>query len=144
LHLGYAFEFSQPAIVAEGLAMASVHDPDYEKMGPIFIQAEALAGEPGKRGDQSLRELLEAAREDARLTSSMDGENKIDRSKNVADHAQSPIAEYAAQYTLSEDQLTERVNEMVDTCGTIHLFSAVYADADRENSAHDRNEAETN
>jgi hypothetical protein len=124
--------------------MASVHDPDYEKMGPIFIEAESLAGGAGQRGDKSLRELLEAAREDPRLTSSMDGENKIDRSKNVADHATRPMAEYAAQYTLSEDQLTERVHEMVDTCGTMQVFSCVHADADGENSAHDRNEAETN
>jgi hypothetical protein len=124
--------------------MASVHDPDYEKMGPIFVEAESLAGGSGQRGDKSLREILEAVREDARLTSSMDGENKIDRSKNVADHATPSMVEYAAQYNLSEDQLTERVHELVDTCGTIQVFSGAYADADGEGSAHDRNEAETN
>ena len=47
LHFGYAFEYNQPALVAEGLAMASVHDPDFEKMGPIYIEAEKLAGGAG-------------------------------------------------------------------------------------------------
>lgn len=116
LHLGYAFEFNQPALVAEALAMAAVHDPDMEKMGPVFTESERLARESSGVGHKSLRELMEDMRADKVLASSIDGDNQIDRSKNVADHATKQMVDYAAQYSLSEDQLEEKMHEMIDTC----------------------------
>lgn len=98
--------------------MASVHDPDYDKMGPMFIDSEKLAGGDGIDGKKTLHQLMEEVRLDHKLRSAPNGENKIDRSKNVADHAAQTMIEYAAQYSLSEAQLSERMNELIDTCCT--------------------------
>ena len=40
-----------------------------------------------------------------------------DRSKIIADNAMKQIVKYTAQYSISDDQLEERLDEMVDTCG---------------------------
>ena len=96
--------------------MASVHDPDGEKMAPIFIESENAAGGPRQPGKKSLRQLMEEMRESETLRSSIDGKNLIDRSKNVADNAAQEMIEYGAQYSLIDDQLEGRVDEMIDTC----------------------------
>lgn len=104
--------------------MASVHDPDYEKMGPVFIEAEKVAGGAGRPGKASLHDIMQEMRQDQTLHSSPNGENKIDRSKNVADHAKDRMVEYAARYSLSEEQLTESLHEMIDTCCMNFLLRA--------------------
>jgi hypothetical protein len=112
LHIGYAFEYNQPALVAEALAMASVHDPSGELMAPIWIESEKQAKPSGK----TLRQLMEETRENSILKPAIDGENTIDRSKNVATNAAEEMIKSAAQYTISGDQLEERMYEMIDTC----------------------------
>ena len=116
IHLGYAFEYNQPALVAEALAMASVHDPEFEKMGPVYIQAEERALRNGKNSGKSLRELIHDVRLDNDLRTSIDGSDKIDRSKNVVSNAKSSLVEYTAQYTIADGQLEEKMYEMVDVC----------------------------
>ena len=116
LHLGFAFEYNQPALVAESLAMASVHAPDYEKMEPVYIESETLAGGPRQPGQKTLRQLMQEMRENKILRTSIDGNNLIDRSKNVADNAMQKLIEYAAQYSISDDQLEDRMYEMIATC----------------------------
>ena len=116
IHLGYAFEYNQPALAAEALAMASVHDPEFEKMGPVYIESAQQAllqkGQTGK----SLRELMEQMRTERNLKSSIDGSNKIDRSKNVVSNAEKTMVDYIAQYTINDQRLEESMYEMVDTC----------------------------
>lgn len=110
--------------------MASVHDPDYETMGPVFIEAERQAGGAGQHRKTTLRQLLEEVREDRTLHSSPNGDNKIDRSKNVANHATDRVVEYAARYSLTQEELSESLHEMVDTCGmspTLTAFSCRHA-----------------
>ncbi|KAK5704726.1 hypothetical protein LTR17_021640 [Elasticomyces elasticus] len=119
LHLGYAFEFNQPALVAEALAMACVHEPDQEQMGRLYNDAENLAGGSRQPGKKTLRQIMEEMRDNEALRTSSEGNNKIDRSKNVADNAAQEMINYAAQYSISDGQLEERVNEMIDTCSLL-------------------------
>lgn len=116
IHLGYAFEFNQPAILAQGLAMACVHDPDSEKIAPIFLESEKQAGGPRQKGKKTLLQIMQEIRENKTLRGCIDGDNPIDRTKNVADNATNEMVKYAAQYSVSEDQLQERMDEMYDTC----------------------------
>jgi Questin oxidase-like len=108
-------EYNQPALVAEALAMACVHDPDSNKIAPIFTESEKLAGGPRQSGKKTLRQIMEEIRESNSLRASIDGENAIDRTKNVADNAGQEMIKYAAQYSISDDQLENRMNEMIDT-----------------------------
>ena len=142
LHLGYAFEYNQPAIVAEGLAMASVHDPEFDLVGPVYIDAERLAGGPRQHGKKTLRELMAGLRADKSLGAARNGENKVDRSHNVAEHAPRVVEEYTAQYSIASDQLEEKVDESIDTaCEYDPLLSRFKSVVDCGSSFDDRNQA---
>jgi hypothetical protein len=117
LHLGFAFEFNQPAIVAEALGMVCVNDAESEIIEWVFLNSEQFAGGARKRGRKTLRQLMEEARKDEILKKSIEGPYVRDRSKNVITNAAAQMMRYTAQYSLSDDQLEERIHEMVDTCG---------------------------
>ena len=55
-------------------------------------------------------------RRDEVLKQSIEGPYVRDRSKNIADNAMTQIIQYTAQYSISDNQLEERWEEMVDTC----------------------------
>lgn len=116
IHLGFALEFNQPAIVAEALSMGCIHDSDSNRIVPIFTQSEQLAGGPRQPGEKTLRHIMEEMRGNETLRKSIDGPHLYDRSKNVADNAMQEMIKYAAQYSISGDQLEEKMDEMIDTC----------------------------
>lgn len=93
-------------------------------MGPeYFVPAEKLAGGVGKRGQKSLLQLLNEIRTDEKLAHSTkftDG-NKI--LEGPLRRAGDQMMKYASQYTVSEDQIQERVVDMINTVGQ---FSAQY------------------
>ena len=117
LHLGFAFEFNQPAIVAEALGMVCVNDAESEIIEPIFLNSERLASGARQKGRKTLRQLMEEARDDGILKKSIEGPYVRDRSKNVMNNTAARMMKYTAQYSISDDQLEERLHEMVDTCG---------------------------
>lgn len=116
LHLGFAFEFNQPAIVAEALSMVCVNDAESGMTEPIFTTSEKLAGRPTQSGHVTLRHLMEKIREDEILKQSIEGPYVRDRSKNIADNAMTRIINYTAMYSISDDTLEERLDEMIDIC----------------------------
>lgn len=95
--------------------MSSVHDPESNRLEPFFLEAEKLAGGPGQTGKKTLAEIMAEIRENKKLVASSDGNNEINRPKNVMVNAPEEAIKYAAQYSLSADQLDERVDEMIDT-----------------------------
>lgn len=122
IHLGFGLEYNQPAIVAQALAQAAVHE---DWIGPeYFVPAENLAGGIGKRGSKSLFQLLNEIRTDKKLAQSTkfsDG-NKI--SEGPLHRARDEMLNYASQYTVSEDQIEERVADMINTvCELLYFFS---------------------
>ncbi|KAJ5379482.1 hypothetical protein N7509_012601 [Penicillium cosmopolitanum] len=113
IHLGFGLEFNQPAIVAQALAQAAVHDDWIGR--EYFLPAEKLAGGIGKRGEKSLLQLLNEIRADEKLAHSTkftDG-NKI--REGPLSRAGDEMLKYAAQYTVSEDQIQERIADMINT-----------------------------
>lgn len=59
IHLGFGVEFQQPAIMAEALAQAAVHD---NWMKSLFIGAEELAAQTPSVPSKTMVQLLEEAK----------------------------------------------------------------------------------
>lgn len=115
IHLGFGLEFNQPAIVAQGLAQAAVHDDWLGR--DFFLPAERMSDGIGSTGQKSLLQLLQDIRADKALVESVqwsDG-NKI--RDGVLTRAPRVMLEYAAQFTVSEDQVDERLADMINTVG---------------------------
>ena len=115
IHLGFGLEFDQPAIVAQALAQAAVHDDSLGR--DFFLRAEKLAGGIGKTGSKSLRQLLEEIRKDETLSRSARTTDANKIRDGVLTRAPQEMLRYAAQYTVSEDQLEERLADMMNNVG---------------------------
>ncbi|KAJ5665229.1 uncharacterized protein N7477_007677 [Penicillium maclennaniae] len=112
IHLGFGIEFNQPAIVAQALAQAAVHD---EWMGPaFFLPVEKLAGGIGKPGKKSLLQLLDEIRDNKALRESAHWSDANKMRDGVLHRAPNEMLKIAAQYTVSEDQVGERLADMIN------------------------------
>ncbi|RAL09166.1 questin oxidase family protein [Aspergillus homomorphus CBS 101889] len=113
IHLGFAIEFEQPAIVAEALAQTAVHE---DWTGPMFFwPAEERAGGVGRRGEKSMLEILDEIRKDEKLAKSVRWEDGNKMRDGVLARAGEEMLKYAAEYTVSAEQLEEKVAEMINT-----------------------------
>lgn len=120
IHLGFGVEFNQPAIVAQALAQAAVHD---SWIGKLLIPAEKAAGGIGKRGTKTILQLLDEMRADKKLVESvqwLDG-NKI--REGILERAPDEMVKYASQYTVSAEQVEEKLAEMINAVGEKQLLS---------------------
>ena len=111
IHVGFGVEFQQPAIVAEGLAMAAVHD---KWMKPLFITAEEVAGKTPDEPSKSLMQLLKEAKAKPQLreaAASTDG-NRI-RDGILAREARTMV-DIVAQYRVKPEELQEKNAEMTN------------------------------
>ncbi|KAE8355767.1 hypothetical protein BDV28DRAFT_128338 [Aspergillus coremiiformis] len=113
IHLGFGIEFNQPAIIAEALAQAATHE---NWTGPMFfLPAEKEAGGIGKPGKKTLQQILEEIRNDEKLANSAHWEDGNKMRDGVLVRAPDEMIKYAAQFTVSEDQMKEKLAEIVDT-----------------------------
>ncbi|KAB8258730.1 hypothetical protein BDV32DRAFT_125450 [Aspergillus pseudonomiae] len=113
IHLGFGIEFNQPAIVAEALAQAATHE---NWTGPMFLlPAEKAAGGIGKPGKKSLLQILEEVRSDDKLANSAHWEDENRMRDGVLVRAPDEMIKHAAEFTVSEDQMEEKLVEIVDT-----------------------------
>lgn len=111
-------EFNQPAIVAEALAEAAVHD---SWIGPYMVKAEKAAASTGK--GKSMVELLDEIRADTKLSlaAHWDDGNKI--RDGILVRAPDEMIEYASQWKVSKDELEEKTAEMMNAAGRSILVS---------------------
>ncbi|KAL2801770.1 hypothetical protein BJX63DRAFT_416651 [Aspergillus granulosus] len=120
IHLGFAIEFNQPAIIAEALAQTAVHD---DWTGPRYLwPAEKAAGGIGKRGEKTMLQLLEEARADQKLARSAHWDDGNKLRDGVLKRAPEEMINIASQYTVSEEQMQEKFAEMVNT--SVYFTSA--------------------
>ncbi|KAL2793203.1 hypothetical protein BJX66DRAFT_306566 [Aspergillus keveii] len=120
IHLGFAIEFNQPAIVAEALAQTAVHD---DWTGPRYLwPAEKAAGGIGKRGEKTMLQLLEEARANKKLARSSHWDDGNKMRDGVLKRAPEEMINIASQYTVSEDQVQAKFAEMVNT--SVYFTSA--------------------
>lgn len=120
IHLGFGIEFNQPAIVAQALAQTAVHDDWLGRH--FFLPAEKMAGGIGKPGQKSLLQLLNEIRTDKALIESVQWSDVNKIKDGVLHRAPEQMMKYAAQYTVSEDQVEERLADMINTVGKFRVW----------------------
>ncbi|KAJ5795205.1 hypothetical protein N7457_001804 [Penicillium paradoxum] len=113
IQLGFGIEFNQPAIVAQGLAQTAVHDDWLGRQ--FFLSAEKMAGGIGKPGQKSLFQLLNEIRNDKDLVESVRWSDVNKIRDGVLHRAPEQMLKYASQFTVSEDQVEERLADMINT-----------------------------
>jgi hypothetical protein len=117
IHLGFGVEFRQPALIAEALAQAAVHDG---WMKPFFLDAESAAKASGAKPQdtKAIVDLLDDIRADKKLSSAAhwsDG-NKI--RDGILKRAPDEMLNYASAYVISESDLEEKTAEMINAAST--------------------------
>ncbi|KAL2697476.1 hypothetical protein AAEP93_011380 [Penicillium crustosum] len=113
IHLGYGLEFNQPAIVAQALSLAAVHG---DWMGRNFLlPAERMANGIKSPEQASLFQLVNEIREDNTLKQSVRWTDTVKIRDGVLNRAPQQMLSYAARYTVSENQVTDRLTDMIST-----------------------------
>lgn len=85
----------------------------------FFLPAEKMAGEVGKPGQKSLLQLLNEIRADQALKDSVRWADQNKIRDGVLTRAPGVMSKYAAQFTVSEDQVDERLADMINTVGKL-------------------------
>ncbi|PVI00964.1 hypothetical protein DM02DRAFT_628097 [Periconia macrospinosa] len=113
IHLGFGVEFHQPAIIAEALAQAAVHD-DY--LTSFFMGAEKAAriNHSDPRNTPLLADLLDEMRRDKTLSASAHWEDGNKVRDGVLKRAPQEMIQFASRYVVAEEELEEKVAEMVN------------------------------
>jgi hypothetical protein len=83
----------------------------------FFLPAEKMAGGIGKPGQKSLLQLLNEIRTDKALVESVQWHDANKIRDGVLHRAPDQMLRYAAQFTVSEDQVAERLADMINTVG---------------------------
>jgi hypothetical protein len=120
IHLGFGIEFEQPAIVAEGLAQAAVHD---SWMAALFLGCEkaAEANRGNSRPKKTIVQLLEEAKNDEKLRNAAHWEDGNKIREGILKRAPEEMIKLASQYTIEEDELEEKTAEMINATGMTYL-----------------------
>ncbi|KAF2646786.1 hypothetical protein P280DRAFT_388210 [Massarina eburnea CBS 473.64] len=113
IHLGFGVEFGQPAIIAEALAQAAVHD---NWIGTLFFEAEKAAKANGAepKNTKSLVQLLEDIRTDKKLSGAAHWEDANKIRDGILKRAPDEMIKIASQYVISEEQLAEKDAELIN------------------------------
>lgn len=111
IQFGFGVEFKQPAIIAEGLAEAAVHDV---WTTDFLLRAEKYHKSNTDIPQKSLSALLEDVRADHKLSKAAhfgDG-NKI--RDGILKRAPDEMIKYLSQWTVTEENLEEMTAEMTN------------------------------
>lgn len=115
IHLGFGIEFQQPAIVAEALAQAAVHD---NWMGPLLLDAEEAAKKNSVKTSRALVDLLDDIRADETLRNAPKWEDGNKLRDGIVKRAPEAMMKYASQYVVNpDDDLEYKVAEMTNASG---------------------------
>ncbi|KAK5000950.1 hypothetical protein LTR66_000296 [Elasticomyces elasticus] len=111
IHLGFGIEFNQPAIIAEALAQAAVHD---SWMKPFLIGAEKKAARTPPATSKSIVELLDEVHADPAIRDAPHWEDGNKFRDGILKRVPEAMIGYAAQYSLKPEQLEEKTAEMIN------------------------------
>ncbi|KAK5311540.1 hypothetical protein LTR93_011693 [Exophiala xenobiotica] len=123
LHLGYALEYGQPALVAEALAQAAIHERRNKELTLFLPAAEKAAAQSSKAGSKTLLQLMQEIHKDSKLHEAYLGPEP-ERIKNVINNAFDEIVEYTSQYHITAEQLEPRLLEMLDVIAALLTVKA--------------------
>ena len=106
IHLGFGVEFQQPAIVAEALAQAAVHD---SWLNPFLLGAEKAAASTGN--SKSLVGLLDEIRADRKLSTAAHWSDSNKIRDGILVRAPNEMIKYASQFKVGTEELAEKTAE---------------------------------
>ncbi|KAL6881583.1 hypothetical protein J3F83DRAFT_722814 [Trichoderma novae-zelandiae] len=124
IQLMYGLEWQQPAIIAEGLAQAAVHE---NRVGGFLTKVEQAASQSPPPDRTPLPEIIESVRQHSEklATSARYGDgNKI--YDGVFVRAPDEALELLKQVRVGEDELEERLGEMAHTCAYVAAAAAFH------------------
>jgi hypothetical protein len=122
IHIGFGVEFQQPAIIAEGLAQACVHD---NWMKSFFLIVEGAANKKRRNGGdrKTTVQLLEEVKRDEELSNAAHWEDGNKIRDGVMKRALDKMVALASQYTVRvDDDLEEKTAEMINAAGTYEVY----------------------
>ena len=111
IHLGFGLEFEQPAIVAEALAQAAVHE---NWISPLFIAAEEAAKEYNGP-EKTLLEIMDQMKADTSIQQVVQWEDDNKTRDGIMKRGLEKSAKIIGQWKVREDQLEEKTAEMIST-----------------------------
>ena len=108
IHLGFGVEFRQPAIIAEALAEACVHD---NWIGPYLLKTEAASTSPSPK---TLPELIDESRSNEKLVASAKWEDGNKIRDGILKRAPEEMIDIAKQWTVSPEELEMKTVQMIN------------------------------
>ena len=110
IHLGFGIEFRQPAIIAEALAQAAVHD---SWIGPFMLGAEKAAASSGSKGEPMV-ELLDEVRANKKLSSAAEWDDSNKIRDGILVRAPGEMIGIAAKWKVMPGAIIEKTAEMTN------------------------------
>jgi hypothetical protein len=110
IHLGFGIEFKQPAIIAEALAQAAVHET---WIAPYLLKTEAASTTASPK---TLPQLIEEIQTDQKVIDSVHWEDGNKIRDGILKRAPQEMISYAKQWTVLPGELEKKTVEMINTC----------------------------
>lgn len=114
IHLGFGLEFRQPAIIAEALAQAAVHQ---NWLGAFFFAAEQAAAATAETSGRALVALLGDVRADPALRTAARWDDGDKLRDGILTRAPHEMIRYASRWRVDPDDLERRTAEMINAAG---------------------------
>ncbi|SPJ73300.1 related to HypA-like protein [Fusarium torulosum] len=124
IQLLYGMEWSQPMIIAAGLAQAAVHRDDYHEFFTLAAKKAKASDAPPKM--KTIIDLYEEVAKDEKLKQSSHWEDSNRVFDGVLVRAKEEMIDLAARVRIGEDELDERTAEMVHTSAFVATGAAFH------------------
>ncbi|KAF4630723.1 hypothetical protein G7Y89_g7417 [Cudoniella acicularis] len=112
IHLGFGIEFNQPAVIAEALAQAAIHD---NWTGKYLLAAEKAAKASPLSKSKTLPDLLDEIRADKKLSRAAEWADGNKIRDGILVRAHDEMLKYATQWVVTPLNLEEKTAEMIST-----------------------------
>jgi hypothetical protein len=112
IHLGFGIEFQQPAIVAQALAQASIHQ-DY--LADRFFNPAAKAAAARSGLSKSIMQIMKEMRADQTVRDAAAHGDTDVFEDGILQRASDQVIQHCSKWTVSADKIPERLAEMVNT-----------------------------
>jgi hypothetical protein len=113
IHLGFGIEFNQPAIIAEALAQACIHE-NWTGTKYLLV-AERAAKSQATPSNKTIPELLDEIRADKKLSTAADWDDPNKIRDGILVRAPDEMIKYATQWTVSPENLEQKTVEMINS-----------------------------
>jgi questin oxidase-like protein len=109
IHLGFALEFEQPAILAEALAQTAVHE---NWVSAFFVEVEKAA-QKYDGPEKSLEDIMKQLQEDKEVRNWVKWEDDNKFRDGILVRGREKMAAIVGQWKVKEDELEQKTREML-------------------------------